>query len=164
MSTSPLRRIGALSFVVAALAAVAPAQAQNSAEAVAADMRMAQDSAVYRQAADRFIARAMAGDARATRAMLSPTLVERSGEAAIDRALAQQILPFFRQARATGRSVTITNTTDAAGQSGFAFYMWMEPADATLPKRPFTVYMVEEQGKIVVANVVPDRLVEGRHR
>ena len=30
--------------------------------------------------------------------------------------------------------------------------------------RPFTLYTVREGGRIVVANIVPDRLVEGRHQ
>jgi hypothetical protein len=41
--------------------------------------------------------------------------------------------------------------------------MWLQPASAAAPK-PFTVYVVAEGGKPVVANIVPDRLVEGRHR
>ena len=41
--------------------------------------------------------------------------------------------------------------------------MWMQYADAPTA-RPFTVYVVKEQGRLVVANIVPDRLVEGRHR
>jgi hypothetical protein len=129
---------------------------------VSEDLQMASDSATFRLAAEAFIARAMAGDATATQAMLSRQLVERSGEAAIRSALQQQILPFFQRGREPGRSVTITRTTDASGQQGFAFYMWMQFADSAA--RPFTVYTVKEQGRIVVANVVPDRLVEGRHR
>lgn len=155
--------LAALCLAAAALASVAPARAQATAETVAADLRMAQDSAPYRLAADAFVERAMAGDAKAALAMLSPALVARSGDAAIRRALDQQILPFFQQGRAPGRSVTIAGTTDAAGQRGFAFYMWMEPTSGT-QRRPFAIYVVEEQHRLVIANVVPDRLVEGRHR
>jgi cell pole-organizing protein PopZ len=140
-----------------------PAAAQSSAADVAADLRMAQDAAPFRRAADAFVATAMAGDAAQAQAMLSAALVARSGDAAIRRALETQILPFFASGKAAGRSVTITRTTDAAGQQGFAFYMWLQ-ASGTAPQRPFTVYVVEEQGRPMVANVVPDRLVEGRHR
>ena len=124
---------------------------------------MAQDAAPFRRAADAFVATALAGDAAQARAMLSPALVARSGEAAIRRALDTQILPFFASGKAPGRSVTITRTTDAAGQQGFAFYMWLQGADASA-QRPFTIYVVEEQGRMAIANIVPDRLVEGRHR
>jgi hypothetical protein len=122
-----------------------------------------EEAAPMRQLADRFIARAMAGDSPAAAAMLSRALVERSGEAAIQRALDAQILPFFGAGREIGRSVTVARTTDASGQGGFAFYMWLVPAAGGSP-RPFSLYVVQEQGRPVVANIVPDRLVEGRHR
>ena len=140
----------------------APAAAQAT-QSVAADLRMAQDAEPFRRTADAFVASALAGDAAQAQAMLSPTLVSHSGEAAIRRALDTQILPFFARGKAPGRSVTVTRTTDAAGQQGYAFYMWLQTADAS-SQRPFTVYVVEEQGRLTVANVVPDRLVEGRHR
>jgi hypothetical protein len=137
--------------------------AQSTPASVGADLRMAQDAEPFRRTADAFVATAMRGDAAQTQAMLSPALVARSGDAAIRRALDTQILPFFARGQAPGRSVTVTRTTDAAGQQGYAFYMWLQPAGAA-PQRPFTVYVVEEQGRPMVANVVPDRLVEGRHR
>ena len=149
-------------LATALLAAQAPAAAQ-AAPSVAADLRMAQDAERYRRTADAFVASALAGDVARAQAMLSPTLVSRSGEAAIRRALDTQILPFFAQGKAPGRSVTVTRTTDAAGQQGYAFYMWLQAADPSV-QRPFTVYVVEEQGRLAVANIVPDRLVEGRHR
>jgi len=140
-----------------------PAVAQAPAADVAADLRMAQDAAPFRRVADAFVATAMAGDAAQAQAMLSAALVARSGDAAIRRALESQILPFFSRGQAPGRSVTVTHTTDAVGQHGFAFYMWLQGTGGGA-QRPFTVYVVEEQGRPMVANVVPDRLVEGRHR
>ena len=153
----------ALWLVAAALLQLpVPATAQ-AAPSIAADLQMAQDAAPFRRTADAFVASALAGDAARTQAMLSPAMVARSGEAAIRRALDTQILPFFAQGKAPGRSVTVTRTTDAAGQQGYAFYMWLQAADPSV-QRPFTVYVVEEQGRLAVANIVPDRLVEGRHR
>ena len=149
-------------LATALLVAQTPAAAQAT-QSVAADLRMAQDAEPFRRTADAFVASALAGDAAQAQAMLSPALVSRSGEATIRRALDTQILPFFARGKAPGRSVTVTRTTDAAGQQGYAFYMWLQAADAS-PQRPFTVYVVEEQGRFTVANVVPDRLVEGRHR
>ena len=135
----------------------------HAASSVSEDIQMASDSAPFRKAADEFVARSMAGDVAGAQSLLSRQLVERSGDAAIRKVLQSQILPFFQRGREPGRSVTITQTTDASGQQGFAFYMWMQYADAPTT-RPFTVYVVKEQGKLVVANIVPDRLVEGRHR
>jgi hypothetical protein len=141
---------------------VAPAQAQSTAE-VASDLRMAQEAAPMRAAAEAFVARAMAGERDAALAMLSPTLVARMGPDTVARVLDAQILPFFQRGRQVGRSTTVTRTTDATGSSGFAFYQWLEPRDGGAA-RPFTLYVVREQGRLVVANIVPDRLVEGRHR
>ncbi len=81
----------------------------------------------------------------------------------MQRVLQTQILPLFAQGRAPGRSVTITRTTDAAGSQGFAFCMWLLPA-AGGQRRPFALYTVLEDGRPVVANIVPDRLVAGRHQ
>ena len=156
------RRLLSLCLVCLGIAAAAPA-AQAAAGGITEDLRMVADSAPFRRAADEFIARSMAGDAAGTLALLSRRLVERSGDAAIRQALQGQILPFFQRGRAVGRSVTVTQTTDAAGQQGFAFYMWLQSAEEPA-LRPFTVYVVKEQDRVVVANVVPDRLVEGRHR
>jgi len=153
----------ATAFLEASTPATAQAPSPNSSAAVAADLRMAQEAEPFRRAADAFIATAMAGDAAQAQALLSPTLVARSGEAAIRKALDTQILPFFSHGQTQGRSVTVTRTTDAAGHQGYAFYMWLQTGSAD-SQRPFTVYVVEEQGRPMVANVVPDRLVEGRHR
>lgn len=153
----------ALLLLAAALLQVPALAAAQGAPSVAADLQMAQDAAPFRRTADAFVASALAGDAARTQSMLSPALVARSGEQAIRRALDTQILPFFTRGKAPGKSVTVTRTADAAGQQGFAFYMWLQGADAST-QRPFTVYVVEEQGRFTVANVVPDRLVEGRHR
>jgi hypothetical protein len=148
-------------LVTAALLAGAAASAR--AGDITAELQMMADSQPFRQAADRFVARAMAGDLEETQAMLSRELVARSGDAAIRRALEVQIVPFFRAGGGPGRSVTVTQTTNAAGQRGYAFYMWMLQDGGAAP-RPYTVYVVREGERLVVANVVPDRLVEGRHR
>jgi hypothetical protein len=130
---------------------------------VAIDLRMAEDAAPMRAAAEHFTARAMAGNQRDMLAMLSPALVSRLGRDTVAQAMQTQIVPFFQRGRGIGRSTTITRTTDAAGHSGFAFYQWLEMRDGS-PARPFTVYVVREDDRVVVANIVPDRLVDGRHR
>ncbi|HEY0820762.1 MAG TPA: hypothetical protein VGD46_18385 [Rhizobacter sp.] len=158
------RRRILLSLWLAASLASGLSEARAATPSVVQDLRMAQDSQPFRRAADEFVARSMAGDVAGTHALLSRGLVERTGDEAVKRVLQSQILPFFQRGREPGRSVTIARTTDAAGQQGFAFYMWMQYADATPAARPFTVYVVKEEGRLVVANVVPDRLVEGRHR
>lgn len=152
-----------LRTLIGALTFCAVAEHAGAASSMPEHLRAAEEAAPMRQVAERFIDRAMAGDGKAAGAMLSRVLVERSGEAQIQQALSGQILPFFARGREVGRSVTIARTTDAAGQGGFAFYMWLVPTDGGAA-RPFSVYVVQEQGRPVVANIVPDRLVEGRHR
>lgn len=149
-----------LSLAACLLATTAQAAPDNP---VAQDLQMAADSAPFRATADDFIARAMAGDVAGAQALLSRQLVGRIGDAAARQALQAQILPFFQRGRQPSGPVTVTQTTDAAGQPGFAFYLWMQYEQAPTA-RPFTVYVVGEQGRLAVANVVPDRRVEGRHR
>lgn len=144
------------------LAAPGIAARAASASEVAADLRMAEDAAPMRRTAERFVEHARRGDAAGSAAMLSRALIERIGNASAERAMREQILPFFARGGEIGRSVTVTRTTDASGQQGFAFYMWLARAEGE--PRPFTVYVVEERGTPVIANVVPDRRVEGRHR
>ena len=139
-----------------------PVVAQPAQPDVSADLRMMADSAAYRQTAEAFVARAMAGDLEATQKMLSAQMVDRSGTDAVRRALEQQILPFFVQGAQLGRSVTVARTSDAGGNSGYAFYMWLAPRGGG-EASPFTVYVVEEKGRRVVANVLPGRRVPGRH-
>lgn len=161
LSPAITRRLLLLAPVAPLLAAASGSFAARPGDANA-DIRMAAEAGPFRQTADRFVERAMAGDAASVLAMISQQMLDRVGAGAVRRALDAQIVPFFVQGEKVGRSVTITRTTDAAGQTGFAFYMWMQPRGGGEAK-PFTLYIVEEQGRKVVANVVPDRLVPGRH-
>lgn len=149
-------------LLVGLLALPAMPVAAASAAEVTADLRMADEAAPMRRTAERFVERARQGDAAGSAAMLSRALLERIGNSSAERAMRDQVLPFFARGGEIGRSVTVTRTTDAAGQHGFAFYMWLARADAE--PRPFTVYVVTERGAPVIANVVPDRRVEGRHQ
>lgn len=156
--------VAALFVSVLLLALALPTRQAVAADAatVSADLRMAEDAAPMRRVVDVFVARALAGDAASTSAMLSRALVERMGQPAAMKAMQEQVLPFFARGGEIGRSVTVTRTTDAAGQTGFAFYLWLVRGPGE--RRPFAVYVVNEGGNPVVANVVPDRLVEGRHQ
>jgi hypothetical protein len=139
------------------------ATSTHAAGSATQDIQMAADSAPFRETADAFVTRSMAGDVDGMQQLLSRQLVGRIGDEAARKVLQAQIAPFFQRGRQPGGPVTITKTTDASGQPGFAFYMWMQYADAPTA-RPFAVYVVKEQGRLVVANIVPDKLVEGRHR
>ena len=139
----------------------APAHAASAAD-VAAARRMAGEAAPMRSAAERFVDLARRGGAAGSAAMLSRALVERIGNASAERAMREQVLPRFARGGEIGRSVTVTRTTGAAGQSGFAFSMGLARADSG--PRPYTVGVAGERGAPVIANGVPDRHVAGRHR
>lgn len=151
----PCSLVCALAAAALAATAQVPAQAQTrtpmAIESPAAD-------APFRKLADAFMAAAAAGDAaRATR-MISPAIAAKTGPEGVQRFLTEEVLPFFAQFKEVGRSVTIARTAD---MPGFAFYMYMVTKADEL--RPFVIYVVEEDGAKVVANVLVDHLVEGRH-
>jgi hypothetical protein len=146
------------------LAPLAPGAAPLAAQATpAADGAVAGRSAAFRRAADAFVAAAATGDAARAEGMISANMLQRSGREAVRRVLATQVLPFFAGWGATGRSANASETTDAFGSHGYAFYLWMEPRDGGAA-RPFVLYVVDEGGQPVIANVAVDRKVDGRHR
>jgi hypothetical protein len=134
----------------------APATGQSR-EAPPAFEMSAQQGA-FRRIADEFMAAAAAGDAMRTARLLSPSVAARTGQAGVDRFLAGEVLPFFAQFKEVAASVTVTRTAEV---TGFAFYMYMVSKAGEL--RPFVIYVIEEDGAKMVANVLVDRLVEGRH-
>lgn len=119
---------------------------------------MADQERPFRELAEEFIAAAAAGDAARTARMLSPAAAAKAGQDGVDRFLKGEVLPFFAPYKELARSVSITRTADV---TGFAFYMYMVSKAEEL--RPFVIYVIEEGGAKVVANVLVDRLVEGRH-
>lgn len=126
------------------------------------ELEMPERSASFRRVADEFIAAAADGEAAKAHGMISSNLAERAGAEVVKQNLSGQVLPFFAQLEEIGRSVTITQTTDGFGSTGFAFYMYLVPKSGE--PRPFVIYVVEEKGKTVVANILVDHFVEGRHK
>src|SRR5262245_57112417 len=112
----------------------------------------------FRGFADEFIAAAVAGDAAKMTRMISPSVAARTGREAVARYLADHVLPFFAEYKELGRSISITGTQGAAGNT---FYMYMVAKTNDL--RPFVVQVIEEDGARVVSNVLVDNFVEGRH-
>jgi hypothetical protein len=119
---------------------------------------MSAQQGAFRGVADEFMAAAAAGDAIKTARMLSPAIAVKADQEGVERFLAGEVLPFFAQFKEVAGSVTVTRTAEV---TGFAFYMYMVSKAGEL--RPFVIYVIEEDGAKVVANVLVDRLVEGRH-
>jgi hypothetical protein len=150
-----------LGLAATALALVAtphrnPAMAQT--RAAAPDFSMAGQQDAYRSVAEEFVTAAARGDKAKTSRMLSPATAAKAGAEGVEQFLLGEVLPFFAPFQEFARSVSITRTADAPG---FAFYMYM--VEKTGEMRPFVIYVIEEGGTKVVANVLVDLFVEGRH-
>jgi hypothetical protein len=92
---------------------------------------------------------------------LSPSLVARSGESAIDAQLRAQMLPFFAGYQGLGDQSIVAPATDAAGNEGLSFYKTIVGADGI--ERPFVIYIVEEAGQPVIANLLVNTTYEDLH-
>ena len=126
------------------------------------ELEMAARSPEYRAVAEQFVTAAAARDSAKLEKMLSPTLAARTGKEAIQKVMNGQVIPFFADHKEIGRSATTTNTTDANGNTGFAFYMYAVPKSGQ--QKPFVIYVLEENGQKVVGNILVNRFVEGRHK
>jgi hypothetical protein len=151
-----LARSLALAAAVLAATTLGPAQAETN--PARTEMESATADAPFRSLADAFMAAAAAGDAARAARMISPAIAAKTGPEGVQRFLTGEVLPFSAQFKEVGRSITIARTAD---MPGFAFYMYMVTKADEL--RPFVIYVVEEDGAKVVANVLVDHLVEDRH-
>ena len=124
------------------------------------ELEMMRVESAFRGTVDAFLASAASGDAARAAAMISPDLRAQAGASAVDDVVRTQVIPFFADFQKLGAK-TITLTTDQFGSRGFTYYMYALPASGE-PK-PFVLYVVREGGRIVVANVLVNRYVEGRH-
>jgi hypothetical protein len=153
---------------LAALVAISSVLAQSAPHKVGADkpmgdyLDMQAQSAPFRAYADQWIALARTGDVPALQRTISPNMAGRVGADAIRRNLDAKVAPFFTQAKEIGKSVTVAETTDAFGSRGYVYYMYI--VAKTGERRPFVVYVVNENGRTVVANVLTDHLVPDRHK
>lgn len=109
-----------------------------------------------------FIEAASNAKANKVAAMISAKMRTNAGSAAVTSFVEAQVQPFFAGNAGLGNNVTIANTTDGFGQQGLAYYAWLKASDKEL--RPFVMYVVIEDGAPVVANVLVNKLVEGRHK
>jgi hypothetical protein len=134
----------------AAKAQVAPTPAMSFQD----HLDMSVKSGAFRPAIDVFIAAARFGDQFTTLELISPRIVETAGREFVDNYLVNQVLPFFAAFQELGRSTTVQPTMDTHGSSGFVFHLSMKAKDGR--ERPFSIYVVEENGEKVIANVLVD--------
>ena len=93
-----------------------------------------------------------AGDAAGFRGLLSPNLLGSNGAERIDAVIQAQLLPFFAGYQGLGNQTTVLHTSDQFGNEGLSFYKTAIGADGA--ERPFVIYIVEEDGRPVVANLL----------
>ena len=126
------------------------------------DLRMMEASARFRTTAEHFSNTARTGSAEALSALISPSMIDYAGVEGVLAILEGQVIPFFQSGDDAWQRTTITFTTDGFGHEGFAFYGFLHGADGA--ERPFVLYVVEEEEQAVIANVLVDHFVEGRHQ
>jgi hypothetical protein len=109
----------------------------------------------YREMAEWLVQRLVAGDAAEVIRNFSPNFRDHLGLDTVERVFNEQMLPFFAGATGLGNSCTTTYTHDAFGSQGYAFYFTLKGANG---EKPFAMYLVHEAGRIVLANVVLDKV------
>ena len=173
MRHSSPRAVAPWAPVVAALLAASPLAAPLAAQdtrpaavpapaasSISDDLEMMEEESAFKPLVERFLAGAAAGDAARVEALISPNLARQAGRETVARVVREQFLPFFADFASRGPT-TITRTTDQFGNRGFAYYTYAVARDGT--RRPFVLYVVRENDRLVVANLLVDRFVEGRH-
>lgn len=141
---------------------VTPEQLAGRSGASDVDPAVMADFKTYEAVADRFVGLARAGDVDGMVAMLSPNEVAHTGRSEVIRYSRETIIPFFRAHPTTPAWSTVSGATDAFGNRGLAFYKYAADASGKA-HRPYSVYVVRENGKLVVASATVDVFVRGRH-
>jgi len=100
------------------------------------------------------------GDAAAFRKLLSPSLIKRTeaqlGTGSIDTIIKVKFIPFFKGYVSLNESGETLPTKDALGHKGLAlFYSFLNTDDE---QRPFAIYVLYEDGKWVVGNLLLNTL------
>ncbi len=128
---------------------------------VAADIARAAQADAYRDLVSAAVSALVRGDAGTFKGLLSPNFVAVLDEATIDGVIQSQLLPFFSDFAGHGRTTYITEAQDQFGSEGFAFYTSILTTAGE--ERPFVIYMVEEGGRPVVANLLVNTTFEDMH-
>jgi hypothetical protein len=131
---------------------------QNTVEA---DIARAAQSEPYRSLMSAAVDALARGDAVTFKGLLSPNFMAVLDEATIDAVVQSQLLPFFSDFAEPGRTTYITDAQDQFGSEGFAFYTSIITAGGE--ERPFVIYIVEENGRLVVANLLVNTTFEDTH-
>ena len=164
--TSDPVQIGGLAaslLFIAASAGCATGSSGVQAPSAPNDMSaMMSESKAFDATAAQFVALARAGDVDGMLAMSSANELRLSGRATVADIFRTRVVPFFKTRAPEANYATIARATDDFGSSGYAFYRFAADAYGK-DRRPFSIYVVREAGRLVVGNVTVDVFVNGRH-
>jgi hypothetical protein len=136
-------------------------QAQATGETSMSDyLTMETDSKAYRQLADWAVEKLRKGDVDAVIQQFSPNFIDYLGLQQVQSVFKKEMVPFFAGSTGLENSTTVTKTHDSFGSSGFAFYMSLNTGGQV---KPFVMYLVKENDRIVLANLVLNKTYADLH-
>ncbi len=126
-------------------------------------IQMIELSTPFRKVAEEFIYLAQKSDKSALKELITVGVKKQSGDTVLEEFLSTKIIPFFKESKSIDKSFTTTYTTDSFGNKGFAFYMYLPPKAPNVSRSPFVIYVVKENGRFAIANVLVNSFVKNRH-
>lgn len=127
-------------------------------EGTAPEAAMQEKARPYIEFADQIVAALSAGQVGAFQASLSPTLVKSMSPEELNGFVDNEVAPFFASYGAAGEEQTIAPIRHPKGMPGFAFFRSFTTKNGQ--ERPFALYILEEDGRLVVGNIVLGRRFE----
>lgn len=155
-----LRRATPLVLVLAGLM-LAGGPGRLGAQSPAEDLAMQAKAERYMTFADQIVAALSTGQSGAFRASLSPTMLASTTKDELDQFVDRQVMPFFADYAMPGREQWVAPTTHPSGLTGFAFFRSFTTSDGT--EKPFVLYVLEEDGRLVVGNLLVGRSFQDMH-
>jgi hypothetical protein len=125
--------------------------------------QMTELAAPFRKVAEKFIYLAQKSDKTALKELLAVRKKTEVGEKAVEDFISNKILPYFREFTSIDKSVNMAHGIDSSGNQGFVFFMYLSANDAENSRSPFVIYVVEENGRLVITDVIIDFFVRDRH-
>ena len=108
-----------------------------------------------------FINHAKNEDIDSAISMISPNMIEVNGVEAAKEFLKYEVIPFFKIHVEINNMKSIAGATDSFGNNGTSFYYYS--TDNKGNNRPFTIYVILENDNLVIANIIVNEFVKGRH-
>jgi hypothetical protein len=110
----------------------------------------------YQELVEKAVRLLAQGQSEEFRALLSPSMLRRSekqlGETVIETIIKERYVPFFKTFHHFNPTVASMKTSDADGHRGVAVFRTF--VDQVDQERPFVVYVLEEEGELVVGNLL----------